>query len=102
MINFLILLSLLFFASCDVEEIETVQCSPIIEETEILDAYRVTCICRDYKFSKEYIGKTSDFEIAPIEKCDESIGFPLEQYPDVFEFWEEVRKEINKVKQRNK
>ena len=81
--------------SCTVPELRTQQCSPLFEESSTPNLFRVTCVCRDFLFSKEYVGRMSEFVESEFLNCDNSIGFPLESYPDVFEYWESVRKEIS-------
>lgn len=86
----LLLTILTSFLSCTSNELTTVQCSVNLDEAQ--------CFCRNYKFSKEYVGPVGSSWEDKIERCHLMVGFPLDKYSEVANFWEYTRQQINKPK----
>ena len=60
------------------------------------------CATRIYEFSKEYVGPRSVWQEQPIDVCNKNIGWTADDYLKVQEYWESVRRELNKPRSRNK
>ena len=52
------------------------------------------CYQRDYKFSRGYIGKTSDFNEVELVECNKIIGYKPDDYIQVYEWQNEVRRSL--------
>lgn len=76
------------------------QCSPVffyedIAGVQYINIERSTCLCRDYKVSKDYIGPISSPEIESIGECNKIVGYSPKEYVALTNLLEYVRGEIN-------
>jgi len=69
----------------------TLQCAIVVE-----DDGSAICMCRDYKFSYEYIGATSKPYPESMELCEQMVGYP--EYDKVSAFNEKVWRAIRNAK----
>jgi hypothetical protein len=71
------------------------QCSPFIvySDERTIDVEASVCLCRQYKFSKDFVGPLpgSGFD-KPLSYCNKIVGFP--KYVEVATYWELVRRTI--------
>jgi len=101
----LILMSLGIFPSCvsrpKVEDLP--QCSPVFVYTDdnFIDRQESYCQCRNYRFSKEFVGAVSEVTIHKIDRCDKLVGWETENYVKVARFWDQVRVLINEREKKN-
>jgi hypothetical protein len=98
------LVVLLFLTSCT--NIPTTpdgpQCSPVFKYVnstdgkEFIDVESSYCLCRQYHFGLDYVGKTPNSDIwkESIKYCDKLIGWIPKEYAKKATFWEEVRATI--------
>ena len=87
--NLVLLVSLIFFlSSCQTLEHQAEQCT--------IDLEAQKCFCRQYKFSKAYVGGVdASVEEKEFLYCNKLVGFTVNDYAGVATFWEKVRREIN-------
>jgi hypothetical protein len=78
------------------------QCSPVFsyvnstDGKEFIDVEGSYCLCREYHFGLDYVGKTPDSTTwkEPIKYCDRLIGWTPKEYAKKATFWEAVRAKI--------
>jgi len=93
---------LLILVGCTTGEIETPdspQCSPRFvyaypQGERVISEAESYCLCRPYRFSREYIGAVGASERLPISFCDKLVGWPPNEYVKKATFWEQVRRAI--------
>lgn len=82
-----------FLSSCQSSKklkLVTPQCAIVFEDNS------ATCMCRDYKFSYEFMGPVSEPYPEPMVICEEMIGYPM--YGEVSAFNEKVWRAIRRGK----
>jgi len=73
--------------------LDTKQCA-IIFNKENLELSK--CICRDYRYSYDYMGKTSDAHEVNLFECDAMVGYP-DYTLGIATFFQRVLNEIRGV-----
>lgn len=97
------ILSLSYLSSCSAPTIEDQeQCSPYFAYVEILgeqyiDTKESVCFCRQYRFSREYVGPIGTTYDMPIEHCDKLIGHPPDAYGEVSAYYEKLRRYLDRM-----
>lgn len=94
--KYLVLLFLVACTGLDITTPDGDQCSPRFVYTPYGDISSVDsyCLCRPYRFSREYIGSTGAAIRLPISSCDKLIGWQPIEYAKKASYWEQVRRAI--------
>lgn len=65
-----------------------------VGEQCVVDVVNDTCVCRQYKFSTQYVGpQPGEAIVFPLNHCHKMVGFS--DYIGAATYWENVRREIN-------
>jgi hypothetical protein len=106
--NLLMMSLVIFLSSCQTLELETEQCSPYfvyvkdeVEKPIAIDIEKSKCFCRPYEFKLSHVGSFGTIITKDINYCEKLVGFPVQQYPHVATFWEQVRKAAVKVENKS-
>lgn len=75
---------MLFLSACTTFDHTVLRCT--------INTVDAECYCHKYRISDEYIGRSSETEIFPIEYCDKLIGVPPKDWAVLYELAERYRR----------